>query len=422
MREAAEMTTRLLFCRKEAYAMCGIYMIKNKINENAYIGQAKDILHRWSTHRMDLNANRHVNRHLQGAWNKYTPDAFDFIVLEECAEDELDGKEQYYIDLYDTYENGYNLDRGGQGIVGFKHTDEQIEKMRKVQNPLVVLQFDFDFNLINKFVGGVSHAKKALGYTKECIQRCCNHQGKQVSYKDSYWVYEQEYLHEEFSWDKYLMQIPCCEVKKEERRLNTRKIYQYDKNRNLIKIWDSFSDIEKAGFTRNQVNTICNQRKGKKTHKGYIWTYEDYDWSDGYFDNLDDAYSESIDKKKIAVLQIDHDGKCVNKYESRSEAGINMGVDSGMIGRAVLNHGVCVGYFWANEGDTWFVNNVDYLHERYDRYIGMSGKTTYKIDENGKVLYTYNSRSEAARAVGSSTSEITKAVNNHSTCRGFYWA
>ena len=402
--------------------MCGIYMIRNTINEKVYIGQAKDIYHRWSTHRTELNADRHANIHLQGAWKLYKPESFEFSVLEECSEDELNEKEQYYIDLYDAYEHGYNMDRGGQGILGFKHTEEQISKMRKIQNPLVVLQFDLNFNLINRFEGGPSHIRKVLGYTKECVERCCKHVGKKISYKDSYWVYEQEYLCSSFSWDKYLNQISCCEVKKDKKANSQKRICQYDKQRNLIKIWESFSDIEKAGYTRNQVNTICNQRKGKKTHKGFIWAYERYDFSNGYFDNLDDSYTESIENRKKTVKQIDKLGKCIAIYKSRTDAANSVNVPSSCITRAINAHKICCGYFWVNEDDDWFLDELDSLEEKYNKWLNSLPKTTYKLDENKNIIFIYKSRADAAKDVGTSAGDIVRAIQNQSICKGFYWA
>lgn len=55
----------------------------------------------------------------------------------------MDCFEKLFIQKYNTIENGYNLDAGGNGVPGFKHTKEQLEKMIKIQNPFPVLQFDF---------------------------------------------------------------------------------------------------------------------------------------------------------------------------------------------------------------------------------------------------------------------------------------
>ena len=43
--------------------ICGIYMIRNKINNKMYIGQAVDIYDRWEEHIRDLRRNKHFNNH-----------------------------------------------------------------------------------------------------------------------------------------------------------------------------------------------------------------------------------------------------------------------------------------------------------------------------------------------------------------------
>ena len=327
--------------------MCGIYMIKNNINGKVYIGQSKNIYERWTKHKTELNANRHVNKHLQGAWNKYGSNAFSFLIVEECLEYELNQKEQYYIKFYNSFDTGYNLDKGGKGISGFKHTPEQILKMRRIQNPLIILQFDLNFNFLYRFEGGSSHIRKELGYSKDCIDRRCMHQGHKIPYKNSYWVYEDEYLSDNFSWEKYLKQISCISIEKNRHIKNNKKICQYTKDRKLIKIWDSFTDIENAGFIRNQVNTICNKRKGKKTHRGYIWAHENYDWEDGYFDNLEEAYNQSIENKRKRIKQLNDNKECIHIYNSLTEATIAMHLKTtSCISRATKTGKKSAGFFW----------------------------------------------------------------------------
>lgn len=50
-----------------------------------YIGQSKTIQRRWHDHLKCLRDGKHVNRHLQAAFQKYGEDAFEFSVIEECA-------------------------------------------------------------------------------------------------------------------------------------------------------------------------------------------------------------------------------------------------------------------------------------------------------------------------------------------------
>ena len=60
----------------------GIYKIINKINQHYYVGRSNNFQSRWQAHRNKLRKGLHDNEHLQNAWNKYGPAAFEFIVVE----------------------------------------------------------------------------------------------------------------------------------------------------------------------------------------------------------------------------------------------------------------------------------------------------------------------------------------------------
>lgn len=111
--------------------ICGIYSIENTINHKKYIGQSVNIKQRWCHHKNDLNNGQHDNDYLQKLWNKYGASAFKMKILEECSKDELNDKERYYIDLYNTLDDkfGYNLKSGGQDKNYV--TDEIKEKISK---------------------------------------------------------------------------------------------------------------------------------------------------------------------------------------------------------------------------------------------------------------------------------------------------
>lgn len=112
--------------------MTGIYCIENIETGKKYIGQSVDIENRWNLHKQQLKGNRHYNKYLQRAWNKYGENAFTFSVLEKCEEKQLDEKERYYISLYKAFSEGYNLTEGGEGTRGYKHTDEYKNHMRYI--------------------------------------------------------------------------------------------------------------------------------------------------------------------------------------------------------------------------------------------------------------------------------------------------
>ena len=53
----------------------------------------------------------------------------------------------------------------------------------------------------------------------------------------------------------------------------SKKVYQYNKKGNLIKIWVSASETGRNGFNLSHIVECCNGNR--KTHKGYIWSYEE---------------------------------------------------------------------------------------------------------------------------------------------------
>jgi len=77
----------------------GVYQILNKINGKRYFGQAKQLATRAMQHEHSLNTGKHINKHLQAAWNLYGSDAFQFTVLHVIEDKtERDAVEQKLID------------------------------------------------------------------------------------------------------------------------------------------------------------------------------------------------------------------------------------------------------------------------------------------------------------------------------------
>ena len=70
-----------------------------------YIGQSSDIENRWVKHINFLKNGKHHNKHLQAAWKFYGEENFEFSVIEECTEKELNQKEQYYMWNFEPNQN-----------------------------------------------------------------------------------------------------------------------------------------------------------------------------------------------------------------------------------------------------------------------------------------------------------------------------
>ena len=108
-KKANDLCSRVLGSNKKT----GIYKITNKENGLCYIGQAKDIKERWREHmKCGLGIDTPANNKLYQAMTKEGIDNFTFELLEECAAANLNKKEAFYINLYNSYSLGYNSNRG----------------------------------------------------------------------------------------------------------------------------------------------------------------------------------------------------------------------------------------------------------------------------------------------------------------------
>lgn len=93
--------------------ICGIYKITNIKNQMCYIGQAKDMRKRLNEHlKKGLGIDTPQGNKLYQAMLEDGIDSFTFELLEECSEEELNSKERYYIELYNSIDYGYNSQSG----------------------------------------------------------------------------------------------------------------------------------------------------------------------------------------------------------------------------------------------------------------------------------------------------------------------
>lgn len=93
----------------------GIYKITNQINNKCYIGQSVDIGKRWKDHAkcglgIDAPQGNKLYKDMQeiGIWN------FSWELLEICPREQLNEKEKYYINLYQSQDFGYNSTKGNR--------------------------------------------------------------------------------------------------------------------------------------------------------------------------------------------------------------------------------------------------------------------------------------------------------------------
>ena len=88
----------------------GIYAIENILNHKKYIGRSKDVMNRWKQH-IKHAFKKKIKNKLYDAIIKEGLENFIFYILE--ITDNLEEREKYFINKYDTMNNGYNTLPGG---------------------------------------------------------------------------------------------------------------------------------------------------------------------------------------------------------------------------------------------------------------------------------------------------------------------
>ena len=128
--------------REEIYnapKCAGIYCIKNTINGKCYIGQAIKLQKRLKAHWKNFSSDSYSHIVIYKAFKKYGIENFELTILKTISDSlsqrtkkELDELEKFYIEKYDSYNNGYNSTLGGDGgVLGYNHTEETKEKLRE---------------------------------------------------------------------------------------------------------------------------------------------------------------------------------------------------------------------------------------------------------------------------------------------------
>lgn len=130
---------------KKVEKLCGVYAILNIKNWNLYVGSSQNIYERYWRHLSDLKRNKHVNKRLQLAFNKYGEDAFKLGILELPGKAFVKEREQHYINSY-PWDRLYNLAKDTSGGGG-----------ELTANPLILL--DLEGNIVKEFRSGLALAE-----------------------------------------------------------------------------------------------------------------------------------------------------------------------------------------------------------------------------------------------------------------------
>lgn len=124
-----------------------IYIIKNKVNSKVYIGQTTmKIEERFYNHCKPSTQKKRSSYKLYNAMNKYGTENFYIELLEDNIPlEELDKKEIFYIEKFNSFKNGYNSTYGGDGrIINIVNNENYLLKKAKEGFSAIKLAKEFN--------------------------------------------------------------------------------------------------------------------------------------------------------------------------------------------------------------------------------------------------------------------------------------
>ena len=103
-----------------------LYRLTNTANGKKYIGKTIDFKRRMSKHKHS-KTNTYISRAIRKyGWENFKREK----IIDDVPEEDLSNLEISYIEVENTLAPvGYNLTTGGEGLSGYKHTEELIRKM-----------------------------------------------------------------------------------------------------------------------------------------------------------------------------------------------------------------------------------------------------------------------------------------------------
>ena len=202
--------------------MSYIYKIVNDINNKIYIGKTDfSIEKRFKEHCRDAFRESYEKRPLYSAMKKYGIEHFHIELVEEC--DNPEEREKFWIEYYNSFKNGYNATKGGDG----KHYAD----------------YELIYNLWNKEKLNSKQIQQLTNYDKDTIRRALQ-----------YYKVSQE------------------ERKKYVGTSHQKAVARIDKNTNeFLEILPSVAEAERKYNTNKHIGQVC--KGNRKTAGGFKWKY-----------------------------------------------------------------------------------------------------------------------------------------------------
>ena len=177
----------------------GIYKITNLIDGKIYIGQSRNIEQRFQQHKLIpfRKSADDYDKVLYQAIREYGLDNFQFEIIEECKEEELNQKENYYIDFYKSNnpDYGYNKTTTPYYVNNIKITQDLLQQIiQDIKNSDLLIKdiaekYNLHSNTITAINTGKSYYNSQIKYPIRKIEakiKYCKKCGKIITQKAEY--------------------------------------------------------------------------------------------------------------------------------------------------------------------------------------------------------------------------------------------
>ena len=211
--------------------MSYVYKITNKEKKKSYIGQTNFSIQKRFQEHIYASQTKHrtfQNMPLYRAFRKYGIDNFSIEKIEECSAEIINEREIFWIEYYDSFNNGYNATKGGGGRLSY-------------DRKLVC-----DTYLKTK---SIKKTSEIVGCSQPTVSFII-HQNIPFS------IIKQNYS-----------------LNKKEVIYHSKKVAMIDKNtKEILKVFPNMAEAGRyIGHNRSHIQNVCCGRR--KTAYGYIWKY-----------------------------------------------------------------------------------------------------------------------------------------------------
>lgn len=250
-----------------------IYKISTTKSNKVYIGQtSRSVKPRFKEHIEEASKSKH-SKGLYAAIQKYGIDSFSIDILEECAKEDLDDKERFWIKEYDSFHNGYNLTAGGQGRIPNASDEEIIDYYLQNKENKTITQIAQDlhvgFNRVRDLLSdyGLREKRDYSLIDKEEIEAMVSdhYNGLTIGALSKKYHRDAKVIKKAFEKNNIETIVCSSDIKK-------KPIVQLSLKGKYIRTWESGYAARKY-FNNKHITEVANGKR--KTAAGFKWIWEE---------------------------------------------------------------------------------------------------------------------------------------------------